>query len=57
MGRLIDVDYFTKQEVLEQLRTAEFDDEIIDVVNQVPTIFDELPPHACDFSRELGGRT
>ena len=40
MGRLIDADYFTNQEVLEQLRTAEFDDEIIDIVNQAPTICD-----------------
>lgn len=40
MGRLIDADYFTRQEVLEQLKTVEFDDEIIAVVNQAPIVCD-----------------
>lgn len=38
--RLIDADEFNKQEVLEKLRTAEFDDEIKDVVEKIPTAYD-----------------
>lgn len=38
--RLIDADEFNKQEVLEKLRTAEFDDEIKDAVEKIPTTYD-----------------
>lgn len=38
--RFIDADEFNKQEVLEKLRTAEFDDEIKDAVEKIPTSYD-----------------
>lgn len=38
--RSIDADEFSKQEVLEKLRTAEFDDEIKDAVEKIPTTYD-----------------
>lgn len=38
--RLIDADEFNKQEVLEKLRTAEFDDEIKDAVEKIPATYD-----------------
>ncbi|MFG6334804.1 MAG: hypothetical protein K1W20_04935 [Lachnospiraceae bacterium] len=38
--RLIDADELKKQEVLEKLRTAEFDDEIEDVIETIPTAYD-----------------
>lgn len=38
--RLIYADEFSKQEVLEKLRTAEFDNEIKDAVEKIPTIYD-----------------
>lgn len=38
--RLINADEFKKQEVLEKLRTAEFDDEIQDVIDNIPTAYD-----------------
>lgn len=38
--RLIDSDEFNKQEVLEKLRTAEFDDEIKDAVEKISTAYD-----------------
>ena len=38
--RLIDTDEFKKQEVLEKLRTAEFDDEIEDIIEKMPTAYD-----------------
>ena len=38
--RLIDADELKKQEVLEKLRTAEFDDEIEDVIEKIPTAYD-----------------
>ena len=38
--RLIDADEFNKKEVLEKLRTAEFDDEIKDAVEKIPTAYD-----------------
>lgn len=38
--RLIDADEFNKQEVLEKLRTAEFDDEIKDAVEKIWTAYD-----------------
>lgn len=38
--RLINADELKKQEVLEKLRTAEFDDEIEDVIETIPTAYD-----------------
>lgn len=38
--RLIDADVFNKQEVLGEFRTAEFDDEIQDVIEKIPTAYD-----------------
>ncbi len=38
--RLIDADEFNKQEVLEKLRTVKFDDEIQDVIDNIPTAYD-----------------
>lgn len=38
--RLIDADSFNEQEVLGKLRTAEFDDEIKDVIEKIPTAYD-----------------
>lgn len=38
--RLIDAENLNKQEILENLRTAEFDDEIKDVVEKIPTTYD-----------------
>lgn len=58
--RLIDTDEFNKQEVLEKLRTAEFDDEIKDVVEKISTAYDvdkvveEIREYA-DNVAELGG--
>ena len=37
--RLIDADELKNQEVLEKLRTAEFDDEIEDVIGKIPTAY------------------
>ena len=36
---MIDADEFKKQEVLEKLRTAEFNDEIKDAVEKIPTAY------------------
>lgn len=58
--RLIDVDEFKKQDILEKLRTAEFDDEIKDAIEKIPIAYDidkvveEIREYA-DNVAELGG--
>lgn len=34
--KLIDIDELKNQEILEKLRTAEYDDEIIDIIENIP---------------------
>ena len=38
--RLINADEFKNQDILEQLRTAEFDDEIEKVIKEIPIAYD-----------------
>lgn len=38
--RLIDADEFKNQDILEQLRTTEFDDEVEEVIKEIPTAYD-----------------
>ena len=58
--RLIDADKFKNQDILEQLRTAEFDDEIEKVIKEIPTAYDvgkviEKIREYADNVAELGG--
>lgn len=58
--RLINADEFKNQDILEQLRTAEFDDEIEKVIKEIPTAYDvdkvveEIREYADNIA-ELGG--
>ena len=59
--RLIDADELKNQEVLEKLRTAEFDDEIEDVIGKIPTAYsvdkvvEQLEENAKYFQSESDG--
>lgn len=58
--RLIDIDKFKDQDILERLRTAEFDDEIEEVIKEIPTAYDvdkviEKIREYADNVAELGG--
>lgn len=58
--RLINADEFKNQDILEQLRTAEFDDEIEEVIKEIPTAYDvdkviEKIREYADNVAELGG--
>lgn len=58
--RLINADEFKNQDILEQLRTAEFDDEIEKVIKEIPTAYDvdkviEKIREYADNIAEFGG--
>ena len=42
--RRIDADAFNDPEILAKLRTAEFDDEIQDIVESIPTVKGQKSP-------------